>query len=167
MIHQISRHVISMHGLCLKFITLSCQLTFCQPSFPASVPIPPEKQKTPWNLWLCSTYTWPKRGTYQRGLLPKYTFRLIHADGFLASYRVDSFCSASSRLLGYNNIWFCSLGPLSCRFRKKQNTHRIQQQKITPFNVKVAKIQQRTWSDGFTPASKELPLTSTYHIAFF
>ena len=60
-----------MHGLCLKFITLSCQLTFCQPSFPASVPIPPEKQKTPWNLWLCSTYTWPKRGTYQRGLLPK------------------------------------------------------------------------------------------------
>ena len=62
-----------MHGLCLKFITLSCQLTFCQPSFPASVPIPPEKQKTPWNLWLCSTYTWPKRGTYQRGLLPKIT----------------------------------------------------------------------------------------------
>ena len=30
-------------------------------------------QKTPWNLWLCSTYTWPKRGTYQRGLLPKKT----------------------------------------------------------------------------------------------
>ena len=43
MIHQISIHV--MHGLCLKFITLSCQLTCCQPSFPASVPIPPEKQK--------------------------------------------------------------------------------------------------------------------------
>ena len=69
MIHQISIHVISIHGLCLKFITLSCQLTFCQPSFPASVPIPPEKQKTQWNLWLCSTYTWPKRGTYQRGSL--------------------------------------------------------------------------------------------------
>ena len=75
MIHQISIHVISMHGLCLKCITLSCQLTFCQPSFPASVPIPPEKQKTPWNLWLCSTYTWPKRGTYQRGLLPKITIQ--------------------------------------------------------------------------------------------
>ena len=73
MIHQISIHAISMHGLCLKFITLSCQLTFCQPSFPASLPIPPEKQKTPWNLWLCSTYIWPKRGTYQRGLLPKFT----------------------------------------------------------------------------------------------
>ena len=72
MIHQISIHVISIHGLCLKFITLSCQLTFGQPSFPASVPIPPEKQRTPWNLWICSTYTWPKRGTYQRGLLPKY-----------------------------------------------------------------------------------------------
>ena len=45
--------------------------------FPASVPIlslRPEKQKTPWNLWLCSTYTWPKRGTYQRGLLPKFTY---------------------------------------------------------------------------------------------
>ena len=41
MIHQISIHVVSIHGLCLKFITLSCQLTFCQPSFPASVPIPP------------------------------------------------------------------------------------------------------------------------------
>ena len=74
MIHQISIHVISIHGLCLKFITLSCQLTFCQPSFPASVPVPPEKQKTPWNLWLCSTYTWPKRGTYQRGLLPIFTY---------------------------------------------------------------------------------------------
>ena len=73
MIHQTSIHVISIHGLCLKFITLSCQLTFCQPSFPASVPIPPEKQKTQRNLWLCSTYTWPKRGTYQRGLLPKIT----------------------------------------------------------------------------------------------
>ena len=73
MIHQISIHVISIHGLCLKFITLSCQLTFGQPSFPASVPIPPEKQKTPWNLWICSIYTWPKRGTYQRGLLPKFT----------------------------------------------------------------------------------------------
>ena len=36
----------------------------------------PEKQKTPWNLWLCSTYTWPKRGTYQRGLLPKITVRI-------------------------------------------------------------------------------------------
>ena len=70
MIHQISIHVISIHGLYLKFIALSCQLTFCQPSFPASVPIPPEKQKTQWNLWLCSTYTLPKRGTYQRGLLP-------------------------------------------------------------------------------------------------
>ena len=41
----------------------------------------PEKQKTQWNLWLCSTYTWPKRGTYQRGLLPKYTIHGYYAVG--------------------------------------------------------------------------------------
>ena len=34
-----------MHELCLKFITLSCQLTFCQPSFPASVFIPLRNRK--------------------------------------------------------------------------------------------------------------------------
>ena len=82
MIHQISIHVISIHGLCLKFITLSCQLTFCQPSFPASVPIPPEKQKTPWNLWLCNTYTWPK-GVRTRGVsyLNLFWIRTQHDPG--------------------------------------------------------------------------------------
>ena len=98
MIHQISIHVISMHGLCLKCITLSCQRTFCQPSFPASVPIPPEKLKTPWNLWLCSTYTWPKRGTYQRGLLPLITFQ---GDATFFSFSHSCWSSARCRYLNF------------------------------------------------------------------
>ena len=65
MIHQISIHVISIHGLCLKFITL------CHVNSPFASPL--FLQKTPWNSWLCSTYVWRKRGTYQRGLLPKFT----------------------------------------------------------------------------------------------